>query len=364
MPLTSTIVTLLIFTVIVVVHEWGHFIVARRNGVLVEEFAVGFGPILLSWQRGETLFSIRAIPLGGYCKMLDGEPDEINDPRAFISKSVWQRISILIAGSIMNFLLAVLLGVILISATFVSTTSVATVISNSPAEAAGIMPGDRIVRIDGSTVHSFEHIGRALTRAGGNEIDIVIRRDGFRQTFSLAAEYTYNEATGQSRYLMGISIVTRAGFLSPMREYAEVATLAETLRGAWGLSVYSVTMVLDGLAMLASRQVGMDDMLGPIGVGQVIDTNLQAAVEAQVPVRNMAMFGVQIAMLLSANLAVLNLLPIPALDGGRITLLTIEGIRRKPLQPEREGWIHLAGFAIVIGLAVMIAFNDILRIVR
>jgi len=364
MPITSTIVTLLIFTIIVVAHEWGHYIVARKHGVLVEEFAVGMGPMLFSWQRGETLFSIRAIPLGGYCKMLDGEVDEDHDPRAFISKKVWQRIAILIAGSFMNFVLAVVLGIVLISSTFVSTTTVSSVMPNLPAEAAGIVPGDRILRIDGSTIHSFEHIGRALTRAGGDEIDVVIRRDGTRLTIPLAAEYVVDEELGTSRYMMGIAMEIRAGFFSPLREFLDVADPIETIRGAWGMSVYSVTMVIDGLSMIVRRQVDMDDVLGPIGVGQAIDTTLQAAVDAEIPVRSMALFVVQIAILLSANLAVLNLLPIPALDGGRIVFLIIEGIRRKPLPEEKEGWIHLAGFALVIGLAVMIAFNDILRIVR
>ena len=365
MPLTSTIVTLLIFTIIVIAHEFGHFIVARKNGILVEEFAVGLGPKLIGWTRGETLYTIRLIPLGGYCKMLGGEDDTASDPRSFNAKKVWQRIAVCLAGAVMNFLLAVVLGAILISFTAMSTTTVHTVTPNSPADIAGIMPGDRILRIDGSRIHSFGHIGRALNRAGGEQIDIVVRRDGSRQTLSLSAEYTLDEISGRSHFRMGILTDARAGFLrSPALEGVPVANPMEMLQGAWGLSVYSVTMVLDGLSMLVTGQVDLGDIWGPIGVGQAIDTSLQAAVEAEVPVRNMVLVGVQIAMLLSANLAVLNLLPIPALDGGRIIFLIIEGVRRKPLPPEKEGWIHLAGFALVLGLAVIIAFNDILRIVR
>jgi len=358
----STIITLLIFTVIVVAHEYGHFIVARKCGILVEEFAVGLGPKIIGWQRGETLFTIRAVPLGGFCKMLDGEADKPSGPRAFNSKKVWQRIAVCLAGVVMNFLLAVVLGALLISFSSMSTTTVASVVPDSPAERAGLMPGDRLIRIDGSLVHSFEHIGRSLSRSGGEQIDIVIRRDGSRQTVSLAAEPGVN-VFGHPGYFMGISTESRAGFLSPVREYFPVAGPIEMLRGAFGLSVYSVTMVLDGLSMLVTRQVDVGDMAGPLGVGQMIDTGLQVTVETEEPVRTTAMFIIQVAMLLSANLAVLNLLPIPALDGGRIVFLIIEGVRRKPLPAEKEGWIHLAGFVFVIGLAILILFNDILRIV-
>jgi len=365
MPVTSTIITLLIFTIIVVVHEYGHFIVARKNGILVEEFAVGLGPKVIGWQRGETLFTIRAIPLGGYCKMLDGDPDAPYDKRAFNSKKVWQRISVCLAGAVMNFLLAMILGAILFSTSGepLSTTTIYSVQSGSPAEAAGIMPGDRILRIGGSRISSFRQIGRALERSGGEQIDVVVRRDGNRHTFPLTAEQVINEQTGSSSFFMGVVVEPRVGFLSPAREYEQVANPIETMQAAWMISINSVANVVEGLSMLVRRQVGMGDMFGPIGIGQVVEMNLQAAVETEQPVQNMLIFGVHIAMVLSASLAVLNLLPIPALDGGRIIFLLIEGIRRKPMPPEKEGWIHLAGFVLVMGLAVVVAFNDVLRII-
>jgi len=366
MPIASTIITLLIFTIIVVVHEFGHFVVARRNGILVEEFAVGLGPKIIGWQRDETLFTIRAIPLGGYCKMLDGDPDAPYDERAFNSKKVWQRIAVCLAGAVMNFLLAMVLGAILFSTAGVAlrTTTIYSVQSGSPAEAAGILPGDRILRIGESRISSFEQIGSALERSGGEQINVVVRRDGSRQTFPLTPEQVVNERTGSSSFCMGIIVEARVGFLSPTREYAQVvANPIETMQAAWIISINSVANVVEGLSMLVRRQVGMDDMFGPIGIGQVVDMNLQAAVETEQPVQNMLIFGVHIAMVLSASLAVLNLLPIPALDGGRIIFLLIEGVRRKPMPQEKEGWIHLAGFVLVMGLAVWVAFNDILRII-
>ena len=358
MPITSTVVTLLIFTIIVVAHEFGHFIVARKNGILVEEFAVGLGPKLIGWQPGETLFTLRLIPLGGYCKMLDGDEENINNPRAYNSKKVWQRMAVCFAGVTMNFLLAVVLGSIIISTTSINTTTITHVLPNTPAEAAGFLPGDRLVRIDGRRVRSFQDIGRFINMSGAQQIDIVVRRDGALQTIPVTPRY---EAAFDS-YMLGISPV-RAGFLSPRRAYLPVAGPIQTLGGGLELSVYSVRLVLDGLSMLINRQVDVGDMAGPLGIGQAINHNLQAAAATEAPARSMFLSSVYIAMLLSANLAVLNLLPIPALDGGRLIFLIIEGVRRKPLPPEKEGWIHFAGFVLVLGLAVLITFNDILRII-
>jgi len=357
-PLASVIVTLLIFTVIVVVHEFGHFIVAKKNGILVEEFAVGMGPKIIGWQRGDTLYTIRALPIGGFCKMLGMEDDGSNDSRSFNSKKVWQRLAVIVAGVVMNFLLAVVLGSILISTTFLRTTVIEEVIPGTPAESAGLLPGDRLLRINGRGVYSFEYIAHHLNRAGSEPVDIVIRRDGRRETVNLTPAF------GQGRYYIGIQPEFKTGFFGERTEGFAIAGPIDTFRGAVGLSMYSVTLVLDGLSMLVSRQVGLDDMAGPIGVGQIVDMQLQAAAQSPAPIRSALLFSVNIAMLLSANLAVLNLLPLPALDGGRIIFLLIEGVRRKPLPPEKESWIHLVGFVLVLGLAAVVAFNDILRIVR
>ena len=358
MPVVSVIVTLLIFTIIVVVHEFGHYIVAKKNGILVEEFAVGLGPKIIGWHRGDTLYTIRALPIGGYCKMLGMEDDGSSDPRSFNSKKVWQRLSVIAAGVVMNFLLAVVLGSILISTTFLRTTVIYDILPGTPAERAGILPGDRLLRINGRSVHSFDYIGRHLNQAGGEPVDIVLRRDGARQTVTLTPAF------GQGRYYMGIRTEVKSGFFGERTDEFAVAGPVETLRGAVGLSMYSVTIVLDGLSMLINRQIGLDDMAGPIGVGQVVDSQLQVAARSPEPLRSAFLFSVNLAMLLSANLAVLNLLPLPALDGGRIIFLIIEGVRRKPLPPEKEGWIHLVGFVLVLGFAAVVAFNDILRIVR
>ena len=357
MPLISIIVTLLIFTIIVVVHEYGHFIAARKNGILVEEFAVGMGPKIIGWQRGDTLYTIRALPIGGYCKMMGMEDDGANDERSFNSKKVWQRMTVIIAGVVMNFLLAVVLAAILISSTVLQTTNIMEVVPGSPAEVAGIMPGDRLVRIDGRRVHSFEYISHHLARSAGEPVDIVVRRSGANQSVNLTPNFE------NGRFMMGVRLEIKAGLFIGGADNIATAGPLETLRAAWGLSMYSVTLVLDGLSMLVNRQVGIGDLAGPIGVGQVVDTQLQAAAQSPAPVRAAFLFSVNMALLLSANLAVLNLLPLPALDGGRLIFLIIEGVRRKPLPPEKEGWIHMAGFVLVLGLALLVAFNDILRIV-
>jgi len=355
--LISIIVTLLIFTIIVVAHEYGHYIVAKKNGILVEEFAVGMGPKIIGWQMGDTLYTIRALPIGGYCKMLGMEDDGAGDPRSFNAKRVWQRMAVIFAGVVMNFLLAVVLGVILISSTFLQTTIVQDVIPGAPAEAAGMLAGDRLLSVGGRMVHSFEYISHHLARSGGEPLDIVVRRDGSRQTLNLNPNFE------NGRYVMGIHLELKTGLFAPRANDFQVAGPIETLRGAWGLSMYSITLVFDGLSMLINRQVGIEEMAGPIGVGQIVDSQLQAAAQSPAPLRAAFLFSVNMAMLLSANLAVLNLLPLPALDGGRLIFLFIEAVRRKPLPPEKEGWIHMAGLVLVLGLAIMVAFNDILRIV-
>ena len=362
MTIVSTIVTLLIFTVIVVVHEYGHFVAARKNGIMVEEFAVGMGPVIFSRKKGETLYSIRAFPIGGFCKML-GEEDESDDPRSFSSKKVWQRIVVCMAGVVMNFLLAVVLGCIIISATSMRTPLITDVIDGNPAQIAGILPGDRILKIDGKKIWAHDYVGHYLGIVGSNPVEIVLERNGSRVS-TVLTPYAEPLSNGVLKYYMGVIVENKVGFFSNEKGEYETAGFAETVKGAFGQSLFYVSTVIDGVSQLFQRKVDADDLLGPIGMGQIVDSGLREAVqmEEESAMRDFTIFAVRLAMLLSANLAVMNLLPIPALDGGRIVFLIIEGVRRRPIDPEKEGWIHLAGFALVMLLGILVAFNDIRRI--
>jgi len=355
----SIIVTLLIFTVIVVVHEFGHFIVAKKNDIMVEEFAVGMGPVLFSKKKGETLYSVRLLPIGGFCKML-GEEDGDNDPRSFSAKKVWQRIAVCIAGVVMNFILAVVLGIIVISATYLRDTTITEVTAESPAATAGIQAGDKITKIDGKRVFAYEYIGHYVNAAGGDPVEVTLKRNGENVTTTVTP---YNEPIQGlgNRYYLGIMAQVKAGVFSD-RETKEAfppAGIIETVKYAFGRSMYYITMVVDSLGMMVRGEVRLNDMAGPIGIGQMVDSNLQAAAQTETALKASVIFALNLAILLSANLAVINLLPIPALDGGRIVFLIIEGIRRRPMDPEKEGWIHLVGFALVMVLALVVAFNDI-----
>ena len=362
MTIISIIVTLLIFSVIVVVHEYGHFIAARKNGILVEEFAVGMGPVLFSHKKGDTLYSIRAFPIGGFCKML-GEEDESNDPRAFSSKKVWQRIVVCIAGVVMNFLLAVVLGCVLISVTGVRTTVIEEVFDGTPAQAAGFMPGDKLLKINGKNIWAYEYTSFYLLANGGEKpAEVTFERNGSKMTVLLTPFAEEGEG-GMPVYYMGVSMAVNAGVFSGASAEYTRAGFMETVKGAFGQSTFLITATVDSLSQLFQRKVDKENLMGPIGMGQMVDSELKSAAKMEESAFiSFFSFAVYMAMFLSANLAVMNLLPIPALDGGRIVFLIIEGVRRRPIDPEKEGWIHLVGFALVIGLAIFVAFNDIRRI--
>ena len=362
MTIVSVIVTLLIFSLIVVVHEYGHFIAARKNGILVEEFAVGMGPILLSRKKGDTLYSIRAFPLGGFCKMLGEEDGDTSDSRSFSSKTVWQRIVVCLAGVVMNFLLAVVLGCILISITGISSTVVKEVFDGYPAQTAGLMPGDKIIKINGKNVLVYEYIGLYLRAGDGNTVEVTFERAGDKITVPITP-YAVPLEGGYVNYYIGVGVERKAGFFASEKSDFQTVGLAEMVKGAFGKSVFYVSATFDSLSQLFRQKVKVDDLRGPIGMGQIVDMGLQAAVEQkESQVISFLSFVIDMAMLLSANLAVMNLLPIPAIDGGRIVFLIIEGVRRRPVDPDKEGLVHLIGFALVIGLAIFVAFNDIRRI--
>ena len=291
-----------------------------------------------------------------------GEEDESNDPRSFSSKKVWQRIVVCLAGVVMNFLLAVVLGIILISSTELRTVVITDVADDTPAQTAGILPGDKILKINGKNIWTYEYISHSLRAVGSNPTEIILQRDGSKVSVMLTP-YAIEFEGGFTNYYMGVVVERKAGIFSESKGEYSTAGIVETVKAAFGQSVFYVSTVVDVLSQLIQRQVSTNDLMGPIGVGQIVDINLQAAVQAEESaVRSFTEFAIELAMLLSANLAVMNLLPIPALDGGRIIFLIIEGVRRRPIDQEKEGLIHLVGFALVIGLAVFVAFNDIRRI--
>lgn len=350
MPL---IIAFVIFSLIVVIHEFGHFIVARKNGIIVEEFAIGMGPLIYGKKKGDTLYSIRVLPIGGYCKMLGEDSNEYDDG-SFNNKTVFQRIAVISAGAVMNFILAFVLVLILVFTNGFATLNVASVIDNSPAASADIQPGDKIISIDNKPLRIFQDVQFALMNNGGNTINVTIERNGERIVTELTPVFN-----GQI-YTIGFYGMPTAGLFSSNPQGLERAGIFESIVTSFWTGIHYIRMVIYGLIQLVTFNVGMDDMTGPVGILNLIDDTYQAsrAISLWTAVTRM----MTLAAIISVNLGVFNLMPFPALDGGRLVFLFIEAVRGKPVSPDKEGIVHLVGFALLMTLAIVVTFNDIIRI--
>ena len=349
MTFIYVLLAVLLFGVLIAVHEFGHFISAKLCGVMVEEFAIGMGPAIFKKQKGETLYSLRCIPVGGYCAML-GEDEASEDPRSFTSQKKWKRAIILVAGSFMNFLLGFVLVLIIYSSAAGFYAPVITdFMEGCPYESeSAFQVGDRIWSIDGKRIYQNGDISEFL--AGSESHDIVVKRDGKKvklEDFSLVPF----EYEGQDRKMYGFYFGV------------EEATLKTTLVHSWNATMEFGRWVWMGLEQLIGGEVGMEDMAGPVGIVDLMaetGTNAESTEDALLDILYLGAF-------IAVNLAIMNMLPIPALDGGRVFFLIvtwlIESITRRKLNPRYEGYVHAAGMVLLLGLMAFIMFNDIIRIV-
>lgn len=355
------IITILIFGFIILIHEWGHFIVARKSGVFVEEFAIGMGTKLWSTEKNGTIYSIRLFPLGGYCKMKD-EDTAGSDPDSFSNATMPKKFAIIFAGAFMNFVLAlvIFIGITFFSA--VATTTVREVTENSPAQEAGIQAGDIIYKVNGKRVRSFEDLsfkisGINSTNKSSEKIDIIVKRNGELLSFSLTPKYDES----LQRNLIGISPVLKNGLFSKDVEGVEKNTFFGTIRDGYFNMIFTIKVTIIGVIELITGGIGLEQMMGPIGITPVIDSQYESAMKVSVGATILTMLNIM--ALLSANIGVFNLLPIPALDGGRIVFLVIEAIRGKPIPPEKEGMVHFVGFVLLMGFGIFIAFKDVISLI-
>ena len=351
MSIAYIILAILIFGVLIAVHEFGHFSVAKLCGVKVNEFSVGMGPAIWKKQKGETLYALRAVPLGGYCAM-EGEEEDSGDPRAFIVQPAWKKVLILCAGSFNNFLLGlIIIFCLYLGATAFVSPTIASFVEGCPYEGAeALQVGDRFIKIDGHTVYQYYDVGDFL-RQGDGMYDLVLERDGKRvelKNFSM----TPRLYEGQDRELFGFNF----GY--------EEASFPVKLRYTWATAMEFGRMVWMGLSQLVHGEVGLQEMSGPVGIVDLMAETGENAETASDALYNILYLGAFIAI----NLAIMNMLPIPALDGGRIFLLlvtlVIEAITRKKLDPKYEAWIHAAGMVLLLGLMTVIMFNDIVKLFR
>ena len=333
---------ILIFSVIIFVHELGHFLTARIFGVTVHEFAIGMGPALWKRQGKHTMYSVRAIPMGGYCKM-EGEDEDSADPGSFSRKKPLPRIVILAAGACMNLALGFLIVLGLVAATAVGNGGLpSTTVENVNPESSAaefLQKGDRITEINGKTIHIRRDLSFELSQTNGAETTLTLDRDGEKITKTFTPmEVTYED--GSTGYIVGFDIAM------------DSITPGGILHEAFFQTVWMVKLVFVSLGMLFTCKDGISDLSGPVGVVHAMNTVAQSGWY------NFLFF----AAFLAVNIGIMNLLPLPALDGGRILFVLIELIFRKPVPRDKEGWIHFVGFALLILLMLYATWNDILRI--
>lgn len=351
----SIIIALLVFSLLVTAHEFGHFIVAKKNGIMVKEFAVGMGPIVVAKQFGETLYSIRLLPLGGFCSML-GEDESSHDERAFNNKSVLSRIAVVAAGPLMNFIFAFLIVFFLISTSFFREPVVTDLIDDFPAKAAGMEIGDRITRVNNEKVNIFQDLQFALSTSTGENIEVTVDRKGEKKVFNIKPQYSDDSGA----YILGFISDGKAGMFVKDTDGFEKASFFDTLKTSCYTMVFYVKSTVIGFVRLFTLNIKSDEIMGPIGITQVVSDSFEEGLKSSAFAALQNMAG--IAALLSVNLGAINLFPIPAMDGGRLVFLFIEAIRKKPLNREKEGFVHFAGFVLLMALMAYVAFNDITRL--
>ena len=354
MTIFYVLLALLLLGILITVHEFGHFAAARLCGIPVKEYSIGFGPKLLQWKskKHETLFSIRPIPLGGYCMFFgdtDDDPDGTkmkDDPRNYNNAAVWKRMLSVFSGPLMNFVLAFVVAVALmgIYGVTAATPFVAGVVEGQPAAEAGLLPGDTFVTVRGqdmanaSTMDVSAAIGDI---SGGQTVDLTILRDGQEMAFAITP--VYDETEG--RYMIGITI---------QQGYADLPG-GMVIPAAWNLCKEAATVILDSLGKLVTTGEGLEQTSGPVGVVQMVaEQTKQGGFE----------IFLYLSVIISINLGLMNLLPIPGLDGSRLVFMAIEAVRRKPVSQNVESMIHLAGYVLLLGLMVFFTFKDVLRIFR
>lgn len=334
----NLILAILVFGVLILVHELGHFLVAKSVGIHVHEFAIGMGPLICSKTVKGTKYSLRLFPIGGFNRMAGMEPGDEDNPKGFNTKSVGKRIAVISAGSIMNILLALVAFIIIFALLGVPSQSnvVGEVNAHGPAAQAGIQAGDRIVAIDGIPVDNWNEIVEKIHPSSGKELSLTLLRSGEQFEVTVIPEYDPENKIG----LIGIrQSIERTGFFE-----AIVLGVKNT--------VALTVSILVGLVQMITGRIPAE-VAGPVGIVSILGD------VAQFGLANILSF----TALLSLNLGIINLFPIPALDGSRLIFLSIEGIRGKPVPPERENFIHLVGFALLIMLMLFITYQDILRLI-
>lgn len=350
----NILVIILVLGIIIMLHELGHFLMCRWTGIGVAEFAIGMGPCIFKTKRGETQYSIRCLPIGGYCMMLGEDEEHNDDPRAFSNKSVWARIAVIIGGPLFNFLLAFVASIVLIGMAGYLTGEINYVAEGSAAEEAGLQEGDVITRLNRTKIHDFREV-TIFTQFYSEDapISVTFERDGIEQTIQVMPKY--NEELG--RYQIGIS----GGY----HYDSQTGYYERTQANLWTNLKYSVLEVrywikttFISLKEMILGKVGVNQVSGIVGVADMMNDTMEEAKETG-GLYTVVLNVINFVILISANLGVMNLLPIPALDGGRLLFLLIELIIGKAIPKDKEAFVHGIGFVLLFILMIVVTFKDI-----
>lgn len=376
----TIILFLIVFGIVVISHEFGHYIIGRKNGIRVLEFFVGMGPTLFSFEKGGTKYSLKLFPIGGAC-MFDGEDglhgteDEgkekkslhemagIESPKekeektpvmiqqegcAFNEAGVWKRIATVFAGPFFNFLLAFVFALIIVAFTGTDRPVVMGFMENSAVEQAGLQVGDVITRIGHERIHLYREVSLISALNEGETLEIHYTRDGEKRVAMVTP--VYDEEAG--RYYLGLMGAGEYIKCNPIQVFQYSFYEVE----------YWVKATYKSIGMLLSGQATKDDVSGPVGIAQFVGDTYEEAKGYGVSTVIFTMMN--IVILLSVNIGIMNLLPLPALDGGRLIFMFVEVIRGKPVPPEKEGIVHFAGLVVLMILMVFVMYNDIMKLVH
>ena len=329
------------FLLLIVIHEFGHFIAAKLLGVRVNEFAVGFGPKLIRKKLGETTYALNLIPLGGYCAM-EGEDESSTDAKAFCNKPAWRRFIIVIMGAFFNLLLGfVIVAIILAPTNAFATTVIAEFDKNAVSQESGLMVNDKIVKVDGRTIFSTYDLSYAFTNVKDGKVDITVLRDGKKQNL--------NKVKFQTETYEDIDFLT-----VDFKVYGEKKTVGTYIKYTFKTSLSYVAVIWRSILDLICGKYGLSQVSGPVGVTVVIADAAKQSLQSLLP----------LMAFITINLGIFNLLPLPALDGGRLVFILFEMITGKPVKQKYESAVHTAGFMILIAFMLFIVVKDILGIIH
>jgi len=350
--LITAIAVIIVFGLMVLFHEWGHFIVARKSGMKVLEFAFGIGPKLFGIQGKETLYSVRLFPLGGFCRFLSAEEvqeeDAVNKEellsRSFESKPIWKRMLVIAAGPAMNFVLGAVLFIVLFAwfgvPTAVNENVIGGLIENKPAAKAGLEVGDRILKVNGVETPDWLAVTEQIHSNPNQKLTFQIEKANSKQIVTLEITPEYDPQSGQG--LIGIT----------PQVYNQRVSVLESAKYGMQQTIEFTRLVIMLLIQMITGKMPFE-LSGPVAVAQVIGEGARQGLS-----NLLSLTGI-----LSIQFGILNLLPIPALDGGQLAVLTYEGIRRRPMNPEKKGWIQLTVFALLMALMIAVTYKDIVNLI-